>query len=281
MYIVIGKSGQLAKELALCFEGQNITFLGRGDINLFNKSELEKSLISHSSKAIINTAAYTDVDAAERNQDEAFKLNSLAVNHLSELCSKHKIRLIHISTDFVFDGNKKTPYDTYDPANPINIYGKSKLAGEEALRKNIKNNFSIVRTSWLYSIYGKNFLKTMIKLMNERKEISVVDDQIGSPTYARGLANFLCSLIEKPQIKPIYHWSDIGYVSRYDFAEAIYEEGLRLGIIKDVELKPISSYELRSSVKRPSFSAFNPCKDSKIHWRDNLVSAMESLAREY
>ena len=144
MYIVIGKSGQLAKELALCFEGQKITFLGRGDINLFNKSELEKSLISHSSKVIINTAAYTDVDAAERNQDEAFKLNSLAVNHLSELCSKHKIRLIHISTDFVFDGNKKTPYDTYDPPNPINIYGKSKLAGEEAIRKILKITFLLL-----------------------------------------------------------------------------------------------------------------------------------------
>src|SRR5690606_2749985 len=165
----------------------------------------------------INCAAYTAVDKAETEEEKAYLVNAEAVKYLAEACKQNDTVLIHVSTDFVFDGQKGSPYTEDDPTNPIGVYGASKLKGEQYVQSILEKYF-IVRTSWVYSEYGHNFVKTMLRLAEERNEISVVNDQIGSPTYAGGLAEFLCFLVQIPDNDyGIYNFSDEGEISWYDF----------------------------------------------------------------
>tara|TARA_B100000963_G_C22612531_1_gene665563 strand:- start:936 stop:1781 length:846 start_codon:yes stop_codon:yes gene_type:complete len=277
--IVIGKSGQLARELLDEKPNDiNAIFLGRNEINFADSKESICKIESYNPKILINASAYTNVDKAESNIQDAFFLNRDVPDILSSYCNKHKIRFIHISTDYIFDGNKTSGYEIDDDPNPINIYGKSKLAGEEAISSNMTEDFSIIRTSWLYSTYGQNFVKTILSLIGKKKEIRVVDDQFGSPTYAKFLAKFIWSLSLKTSINPIYHWSDMGKTSWYQFANKINEISSDQDSKKrNSKIKPISSDEYKFVAQRPRCSQLLQSQDSSNYWQENLRLMIENL----
>lgn len=278
MYIVIGKSGQLAYELKATMGERNVGFFGRNDINLFSKLDVINTLKRYDAKAIINSSAYTNVDGAESDQINAFKLNSEVVKFLASYCADQKIRLIHISTDFVFDGKKLNPYEVDDDPNPINVYGLSKLGGEIAIRESCCSNYSIIRTSWLFSSHGINFVKSMLNLMNSNNELNIVDDQIGRPTHAKGLAKFIWSIVDEPSIERIYHWSDLGKASWFDFANEVYAQGQVLGLIKkDVKINAIRSLEYPTAAIRPSYSVLKVCDKSKKYWKESLSDMLKEI----
>ena len=280
MYLVIGKSGQLASELKATMGHRDIIFLGRNDIDLFSYSNMSQTLDNYGPDVIINSSAYTDVDGAESNKQAAFMLNELAVRYLADYCAFKGARFIHTSTDFVFDGTKSDPYEVDDNLNPLNIYGLSKLGGEIAIRESDCNNYSIVRTSWLYSAYGKNFVKTMINLMNSKQELRIVDDQIGCPTHAKGLARFIWFIADQSNIENIYHWSDLGQASWFEFAIEIYNYGREFGLInKVVKIRRISSSDYPTPATRPKFSVLKTSKESQTHWRDNLWAMLKEISK--
>ncbi|WP_105253988.1 dTDP-4-dehydrorhamnose reductase [Pseudoalteromonas sp. T1lg75] len=278
MIVVIGKSGQLAQELKATSANKQVIFLGREDINLFDEDALTLKLNKYKPKVIINASAYTAVDKAESDEQAAFKLNCDAVASLAEYCSENNVRFIHVSTDFVFDGKKETPYEVNDKTSPVSVYGASKLAGECAIQELMDSEYAIVRTSWLYSTYGNNFVKTMLRLMAERDELGVVADQIGCPTYARGLAEFIWNLAEVSEVSPIYNWSDLGAASWYDFAVEIYNQAMKLGLLsKEVKISPISTSDYPTPATRPSFSLLKADSASSLEWQFNLKNMLEEL----
>jgi dTDP-4-dehydrorhamnose reductase len=281
--LVIGKSGQLASELSSTLP-KNIEFLalGRDNLDITSLVSVDDTVNKFSPELIINTSAYTAVDVAESNSEDAYAINELAVKNLAKIAAKYNIRLIHVSTDFVFDGAKNTTYKVDDKTNPLSVYGASKLAGEKAALYFNPSNTSVVRTSWLYSSYGNNFVKTMLRLMNEKEEMGIVCDQIGSPTSAKGLAEFIWVLASQEKLSPIYHWSDLGIASWYDFAFAIQGIAIEKGLLgKKIPLKPIASSEYPTPAKRPVFSVLNTTSSQKMqkgrHWRENLALMISSM----
>ncbi|MFY8273996.1 dTDP-4-dehydrorhamnose reductase [Pseudoalteromonas sp. SSDWG2] len=280
MIVVIGKSGQLAQELKATGTHREVTFLGREDIDLFDRDKLFGTLSEYKPQIIINASAYTAVDKAESDEAAAFKLNCEAVESLAQYCSLYECRLVHVSTDFVFDGSKNQPYEVDDNTNPLGVYGASKLAGDEAIQEVMQNGYAIIRTSWLYSCFGANFVKTMIKLMNERSDLGIVSDQIGCPTYARGLAEFIWQLVDSKEFNGIYHWSDLGVASWYDFAVEIYRQGKELGIIRNtVTLNAITTNDYPTPAKRPKYSLLKADSRSRTQWQDNLHDMMVNIER--
>lgn len=278
--LIIGKNGQVAWELQqTCPKHITAQALGRDGINITDPLSIEQVIEQINPAVIINASAYTAVDKAESEKDEAYSINASAVELLAKAATKHSIRLLHISTDFVFDGSKNTPYEVDDKTNPINVYGASKLAGEQAIKAYCKVNSTIVRTSWVYSSHGNNFVKTMLRLMTEKDELNVVSDQIGCPTNARGLAKYLWKLAEQETLEPIYHYSDLGIASWYDFAIAIQDISFELGILeKKIPLKPIPSKAYPTAAKRPIYSLMQQTLSlNKQHWGLLLRKVIESL----
>ena len=276
--LIIGKSGQVAWELQqTCPEHINAKAFGRDDIDITDLANIEKVLSTFKPDIIINASAYTAVDKAESDKENAYLINGTAVEYLAKAAKQHGIRLIHISTDFVFDGSKNTPYTVNDTPNPINVYGASKLAGEQAITKYSPDNSAIVRTSWVYSSHGNNFVKTMLRLMAEKDELNVVSDQIACPTNARGLAQFLWQLAEQESLEPIYHYSDLGVASWYDFAIAIQEIAYATGkLTTEIPIKPIPSSKYPTPAKRPSFSLMTPSVHT-VHWRERLKNNLREF----
>ncbi|WP_077339405.1 dTDP-4-dehydrorhamnose reductase [Pseudocolwellia agarivorans] len=281
--LIIGKSGQLANELTSNKPtGIEHLCLGRSDIDVSDVTSLEKAINTYKPKVIINASAYTAVDKAETDSNAAYLLNQQAVENLAIIAKKSNTRLIHVSTDFVFDGKKNKAYNVDDKTNPCSIYGASKLAGEQAITTHYSENSAIVRTSWLYSSHGNNFVKTMLRLMQEKEELGVVCDQIGCPTYAEGLAKFLWKLTKKETISPIYHWSDYGVASWYDFAVAIQEIAFNNKLLsKKIPIKPIPASSYPTPATRPIFSLLNasnsyPIEPSK-HWTRHLTECIKKL----
>ncbi|MDM7861982.1 dTDP-4-dehydrorhamnose reductase [Alteromonas sp. ASW11-36] len=277
--LIIGKSGQLATEL------HNILpeFEKWGTVEVGNiDSGLVKRVVDYNADVIINAAAYTAVDAAEESEQEAYKVNLELPSLLVEACSRNHTKLVHVSTDYVFSGEASTPYLPSSAVSPLGVYGKSKALAETAVMRSSQN--CVIRTSWVYSTVGNNFLKTMIKLMQTRDSISVVCDQIGSPTWAGGLAR-ACSHAAFNSVKGIHHWSDYGVASWYDFAIAIQEIGLRLGLFSThCQVIPIRSEDFPTKSPRPNFSVLD--KESlkrdfadilPNHWRKQLEIVMESM----
>jgi len=197
---------------------------------------------------VIHAAAYTDVDGCEKDADKAYKVNALGTRNIALACQKLDIPLLYISTDFVFRGDKETPYDEFDEPHPVNIYGKSKLAGENYL-KSFLSRYFIVRSSWLYGQWGKNFVTTVLKLAREKSVLKVVDDQVGSPTYTKDLSQQIKRLVAT-ELYGIYHITNSGRCSWYEFAQEI----LKLAGIKGVKVTPITSEELARPAPRPKFS---------------------------
>ena len=225
--LVTGGNGQLAqclKEIVKYHDELDITFQDLPDLDITNKQKLESYFSNNELDYCINCAAYTAVDLAEEQSELAYAVNAEGPKNIAMLCLKYNIKLIHISTDFVFDGQQRTPYSETDAPNPLSVYGASKLQGERNIQ-DVMENYFIVRTSWLYSEYGKNFMKTMLKLSETRDQISVVSDQIGSPTYAGDLAAALTKIVLSSSTNyGVYHYSNLGTTSRYDFAVEIFKQ---------------------------------------------------------
>lgn len=279
--LIIGKNGQVAWELQqTCPSHIKVYAYGHNEIDITEPNSIELAIKEIKPTVIINAAAYTAVDKAESDKENAYLINAIAVEYLAKAATKHSIRLLHISTDFVFDGTKNTPYDVNDKTNPINVYGESKLAGEQAIAAYSPNNSAIVRTSWVYSNHGNNFVKTMLRLMSEKDQLSVVSDQIGCPTNASGLACFLWQLAEQENLDSIYHYSDLGVASWYDFAVAIQDIALDFGIlINKASILPTDSFSYQMDAKRPNFSLL---LSNRLHlqknWRANLKESLRRYA---
>ena len=283
--LIIGKSGQLANEL-ISQKPTNIEHLclGRDDVNVCDITSLEKAVNAFKPSVIINASAYTAVDKAETDSDAAYLLNQQAVENLAIIAKQTNARLLHVSTDFVFDGEKNKAYKVDDKTNPCSVYGASKLAGEQAIAEHYPENSAIVRTSWLYSSHGNNFVKTMLRLMQEKEELGVVCDQIGCPTYAEGLAKFLWKLSTQKTINPIYHWSDYGVASWYDFAVAIQQIAFENKLIaKKIPIKPIPASSYPTPATRPCFSLLDATSSYLIepsqHWTNQLKHCLTELSR--
>ena len=278
--VIIGKSGQLAHELiAERPEGVTYLSLGRNDVDITSYRELSAKIGPFKPNVIINASAYTAVDKAESDVDAAYALNESAVEVIANIAKDNNCRLLHVSTDFVFDGTSNLAYGVASSTKPTSVYGASKLAGELAISKTYPENSAIVRTSWLYSTFGDNFVKTMLRLMTEKERINVVGDQLGCPTNAKGLAQFLWLVASLEKINPIYHWSDAGVASWYDFALAIQDLGLKHGLLdKKIPITAIPSSAYPTAAKRPNFSLLSSAASSSImkqsHWREQLNSCL-------
>ena len=260
--LVTGKNGQLGQSINKIVNtgnGKNnyqqdneFIFVGREELDLSKKESIASYFDNNNFDVIINCGAYTAVDRAEEEQNLTNQVNHLAVKQLAGIAKEQKAKLIHISTDYVFDGTGSKPYKETDKTNPINVYGKTKLAGEKALQEIMPTNAMIIRTSWVYSEYGNNFVKTMLRLGKERDEINVVSDQIGSPTYATDLAKAILKIIDnrdyqdKDKATEIYHHSNKGEISWYDFTKEIF----KLAKI-DCKVSPITTEQYPTPAKRP------------------------------
>ncbi|MGF7109380.1 dTDP-4-dehydrorhamnose reductase [Treponema pedis] len=289
MVWLIGAKGMLAFEIASLLNKNNIEWVG-SDINadITDKKSLERFCESNFFKNtcdwIINCAAYTAVDKAENESEKAMLINADALCNISEIVKRCNARLIHISTDYVFDGSSSIPYIETDKTNPQSVYGKTKLQGELNIQNNL-TEFYIIRTAWLYGKNGQNFVSTMIRLMNERSELSVVNDQIGSPTYANDLAKVIVTVIRANKKEyGIYHYSNEGHISWYDFACEIYKQGKEMGLIKnDCLIKSCTSAEFVQKAKRPSFSLLNKTKIKTVFslsvpdWKESLSGYLKEL----
>lgn len=278
--LVTGANGQLAKcikDLEPEFSGFKFIFTSVSEFDITKKDQTT-FFNNYKIDWCINCAAYTAVDLAENEFDKANKINTLGCKNLAQACKDFNINLIHISTDFVFDGNASKAYKETDITNPIGVYGLSKLNGENEIISILDNHY-IIRTSWLYSEYGNNFLKTMLSLAQNRNEINVVVDQIGTPTYAKDLANMILKIIEKDNKNfGVYNYSNEGVASWYDFAKAIFN-------LNNITIKtnPISSENYPTPAKRPSFSVLDNSKIKNTfqieipYWKDSLKIAMSRL----
>lgn len=277
--IVLGGNGQLAQCIkALESQQLNLVYLDSKEANVLEEKHLRKVFEEHLPDVVINCAAYTAVDIAEDEPLKAAAVNEQAPGLIARLCFDFDALMIHVSTDFVFDGNSSTPLTEKDVPNPINIYGRTKLLGEDAIISTLSKHV-IVRTSWLYSEFGNNFMKTMIRLGMEREELGVIFDQIGTPTYAMDLAKVLVEIavLEEPTYG-LYHYSNEGVASWYDFAHSIF----RLTDSK-VALKPMHTSQYSTKAKRPAYSVMDKSKiketfNIKIpHWRDSLEICIKKI----
>jgi len=232
-----------------------VTALDRSSLDIGDRNAVRSAVDAFAPDLIVNTAAYTAVDQAESERETAFKVNAEGAANLSEALVGSDSRLIHISTDFIFDGNKTEPYKIDDTASPINVYGQSKLAGEQEVQRLLPRQAIIVRSSWIYSRHGKNFVNTMLRLMQKKDSLSVVSDQTGTPTWARNLAAAIWKLADCPMPDRVYHYSDNGAASWFEFAQEIYSEGRKTGLIsRDVDILPITSAQYPSAAQRPRYS---------------------------
>lgn len=254
--LVTGGNGQLAsciKDVEKNYNDLNVIYTDYLELDICDLNQVEGFFNPNNQiDYCINCAAYTAVDKAETEVDKAFEINATGAKNLALACKQFGITLIHISTDFVFDGEKSEPYIETDVAKPISIYGASKLQGEAEIQQILKEYF-IIRTSWLYSEYGQNFMKTMLKLAETRDEIGVVFDQIGTPTYAGDLAKLIFKIIElKSKNYGIYHYSNEGSISWFDFAKAIFE----VSQVK-IKLNPLPTTSYPTAAKRPMYSVMD------------------------
>jgi len=284
--LITGKGGQLAWELEqLAPVNYEILSVGIEQLNISNQTLVEQFITNEKPDVVINAAAYTAVDKAEEETKVAYAVNENGIKNLALACEKTGARILHVSTDFIFDGAASTPYQTNALPNPINVYGASKLAGDIALQKILPDNHVIVRTAWVYSVNGNNFVKSMLRLMHEKEQLDIIYDQIGTPTWAKGLAQWLWAVVEKEDVNGIYHWTDAGVASWYDFAIAIQELAIEKGLLKKaIPILPIPTTAYPTPAKRPAFSIIDKSSAEEVsslqtkHWRKQLSLMMNELA---
>ncbi len=284
--VVTGANGQLGseiRELSSYFPDDVFTFITRQDLDLSDASAIQVWFENKDFDVIINCAAYTAVDKAETEVDLATAINATAVKILAQIAKEKAISLLHISTDYVFAGDSCAPYRETDAINPQGVYGQSKLDGELAMLAINPDRSVIIRTSWVYSRFGNNFVKTMIRLGKERKELNVIYDQVGTPTSAKDLALVLLMIIQSPQLEAqqgteIFHYSNEGVCSWYDFAIAIFKAApIRC------KVNPIETKDYPTPAKRPHYSLLNKAKIKNTfnlsipYWRDSLPECLEHI----
>jgi dTDP-4-dehydrorhamnose reductase len=283
--LITGKNGQLGNELqvlASSYPQYNFLYTDIAELDITNPTLVSDFFEEYKPVACINAAAYTAVDKAENEKEIALKVNAEAVKILAQSCNKHNAKFIHVSTDYVFDGLATSPYKEDDQTNPVNYYGFTKLKGEQyALTENPSS--IVIRTSWVYSTFGNNFVKTMLRLMKERESLNVVSDQVGSPTYAADLAKAILDIVKliggsTDNKGGIYHYSNDGIISWYDFAVAIKEISG-----SNCKVYPIPTSAYPTPAKRPAYSAFDKQKIQKVFpveiraWKDSLQEFFSRL----
>ncbi|MFL9806329.1 dTDP-4-dehydrorhamnose reductase [Vibrio cyclitrophicus] len=292
--LITGKGGQLAWELEQTAPAHlEVISFDAKQLDITNQAMVNETLITHSPDIVINAAAYTAVDKAETDQETAYAVNEKGSEFLALACKEINAKLIHVSTDFVFDGTKTTPYQTDDAPNPINVYGDSKLQGDLKISHILGEQACIIRTAWVYSTHGNNFVKTMLRLMAEKEQLGVVYDQVGTPTWAKGLAEMIWALVAKSTepnattATQIYHWTDAGVASWYDFAVAIQELAIEKAMLdKAIPVRPIPASAYPTPAKRPSFSVINKTSAEQasgvetVHWRKQLSAMLDELNKQ-
>lgn len=278
--LVFGERGQLGRELL--HVGGDLCIGANADIT--SARAITDAITRSAPAAIINGGAYTAVDAAEQEPERAFAVNRDGARLVAEAAKAADVRCLHVSTDFVFDGTKATAYLPDDPVSPLGVYGKSKAAGEYEVAK-ANPDALIVRTSWVYSVYRSNFVKTMLRLMHRQTPLRVVDDQTGAPTWTGGLAAALLAAAQHSEaLTGIRHWSDAGETSWFGFACAIQEQGLAAGLLSEpVEITPVSTAEYGNQTPRPGHSALaDPTLEAELNiarqpWQQQLASMLASV----
>ena len=284
--LLLGQSGQLASELQLTMPVSiQLKVLSYAGFCILSDAELNQIFLRYKPDWVINAVAYNQVDQAELSPELTMAGNFYLVQKLQRFCALTQSKLLHISTDYVFDGTQFKPYKESDRPKPLNHYGNSKLLAEQWLLQQYAESSVIIRTSWLYSACGSNFVKTMLQLMQSKAQLQVVQDQVGSPCWAYGLACVIWQIIgSKTILSGVYHWADSGYCSRYEFAAEIQTLALQLGILSHkAELIPVNSEQLNSQTVRPGFSALDSSllRESlllpAIPWQQQLLQALQQF----
>ena len=286
--LVVGSRGMLARDLLSRLETAGIPAvgLGRSELDITRPEQIRAVLESVAPSVVVNCAAYTAVDQAESEPERAFAVNRDGAANLADACATLSVPLVHISTDYVFDGNAERPYLEDDPVGPTGVYGRSKLEGEESVRRRLGEHL-IVRTAWLYGEHGDNFVKTMLRLARERDELRVVADQHGCPTWTDDLAEAIVVLCRKvisdPESTPwgTYHFCGAGRTTRHGFAEAIFEEARRVAPVKLIRVHPIPSACYPTQARRPAYSVLDCDKIRRDFgivtrpWRESLAEVIQ------
>ncbi len=275
--LIVGSNGQLGWELQRTIpRGIDISAVDMPQIDITNPESIAGVMDRENPDWVINCAAYTNVDRAESDRDAAHAINCEGAGNLARAVSRAGARLVHISTDFIFSGEGSRPYRPEDVPAPQSVYGRTKLDGEKVVEQVLGKETLIIRTAWLYSSHGHNFVHTMIRLMKEKPALTVIDDQIGTPCWARGLAEAVWAAVEK-NLSGIFHWTDAGAASWYDFAVAIQEEALAAGLLeKKIPVAPIPTRAYPTPARRPAYSVLDKTGTweatglSPCHWREQL-----------
>jgi dTDP-4-dehydrorhamnose reductase len=274
--VVTGAAGQLGKDVLLELERKNHQAYGldRQQLDITIEEDVMACISEVKPDVILHCAAYTNVDAAEENEDAAYAVNAAGTEYLAKAASQNGAKMLYVSTDYVFDGSANKPYEVDEPTKPLGAYGRTKLAGEQLLQKNL-DEFFIVRTAWVFGIHGNNFVKTMLRLGKERGEVGVVHDQVGSPTYTVDLAQFMVELMETDKYG-VYHATNSGICSWYEFAVEIFKQAEM-----DVKVNPLTTDQFPRPAARPKYSVLskrrieqeglNPLRD----WKKALGAYLE------
>jgi dTDP-4-dehydrorhamnose reductase len=282
--LVLGGGGQVGRAVAQSVPAKHqVIVKTRADLDIADESAVGRAVADAGADWIVNGAAYTAVDLAEDQPALATAVNDTAVGVLARAAVRAGARLLHLSTDFVFDGKSNRAYLPGDATGPLGVYGASKLAGELRVLENGAGGI-VLRTSWVYAAAGKNFVLSMLKLMREREQVKVVGDQIGAPTWAGGLARAIWDLIDADAPAGVYHWTDLGVASWYDFAVAIQDEALERGLLaRPACIVPITTAEYPTRARRPAFSVLDTSATRAliatlaVHWRHNLRMMLNEL----
>jgi dTDP-4-dehydrorhamnose reductase len=282
--LVLGGGGQVASAVVAAAPAQHhVVVRTRAELDIGDAKAVARTLSETAVDWLINAAAYTTVDLAEDQPSQAIAVNDTAVGVLAAAASAAGCRLLHLSTDFVFDGNSNRAYLPGDQPNPLSVYGASKLGGERRVLSGAGSGI-VLRTAWVYAAAGRNFALTMLRLMREKEQVSVVCDQIGTPTWAAGIATAIWGLIEAGAAAGVYHWTDLGVASWYDFAVAIQDEALARGLLsRAVPVIPISSAAYPTRARRPAFSVLDTAATRALikvparHWRHNLRTMLDGI----
>lgn len=282
--LVLGGGGQVARAVVACApSAHTVHVASRAAVDIADPAALTAAVAASGAEWIVNGAAYTAVDKAESDAQVAHAVNATAVGTLAQAAVRHGCRVLHLSTDFVFDGRSNRAYLPGDPTHPLSVYGATKLDGErQALAAG--GDAIVLRTAWVYASAGRNFVLTMLRLMRERPEVHVVSDQIGTPTWATGIARAIWGLIDAPAPGGLYHWTDLGVATWYDFAVAIQEEALARGLLASaVPVIPIATADYPTPARRPTFSVLDTgatrawVKAPAHHWRQQLRMMLDEL----
>ena len=284
--LITGTGGQVGTALLRAAPPDvELCAVSHSKLDITDAEQVERTVADFAPDAIVNAAAYTAVDRAESEPEAAFRVNSTGPRNLALAAQRVGARLLHVSTDFVFDGNASSPYKPDDELHPLSAYGKTKASGEREIRQLLPSSSCIVRTAWVHSAHGANFVKTMVRLMKERGRVNVVSDQIGTPTSAASVAEVLWNLTARPDVAGVFHWTDAGVASWYDFAVVIAEEAAARGLLRTpAVVRPITTAEYPTAAKRPRYSVLDSTAliarlgIEPQHWRTTLKRVIEELA---